>query len=102
MLLDYYKEFYLKEKVMIKREIINNFLLGINDVSYFSNEQISILNYVVKYENSLTISSIIIEYPFINEPKFSFIECIGILLYGQFIKPFPPIFILNKFDFSGV
>lgn len=100
MLLDYYKEFILAEKVRVKKETIHNFLLS-NILGGSSGMfQLPVIEYVMHKENLLTIAEIEYNPNLIIETYFSFRECEGQLHYGQFTKCFPTFFILNPSDFK--
>lgn len=99
MIINSFKEFNVNEKVCVKRELIDNFLLSTTSLITQST-QAPILEYVVKKNNIITISSIEINNIILNT-LFYFFECNGNLLYGQFIKIFPNFYILDKLDFTG-
>src|SRR5258708_4162070 len=99
MIINSYKEFNINEKVCVKRELIDNFLLSTTTSLITKSTQDQILEYVVKKNNIITISSIEINNIILNT-LFYFFECNGNLLYGQFIKMFPNFYILDKLDFT--
>lgn len=98
MLLDYYKEFSLAEKVRVHKDTIHSFLLS--TLMGGGMYQMPVIEYVIHNENLLTIAEIEYSPNLIIETYFSFRECEGQLHYGQFIKCFPTFFILNPSDFK--
>ena len=98
MLLDSYKEFKLTEKVMVKKEVIYDFL--ISNFSSGALLQLPVIDYVMRKNNQLTISGIEHNPTLIIQTNFTFYECEGRLHYGQFTKCFPTFYIINPADFK--
>lgn len=98
MLLDSYKEFKLTDRVMVKKEVIHNFLIA--NLSSGGKFYMPVIDYIIRKKNELTIAKIEFDATLLIQAHFSFNECDGQLYYGQFIKCFPVFFIMNHAEFK--
>lgn len=100
MFIDTYKEFSLYEKVRIKNEVVQNYLISSYSI-FMTSGQSPIIDYVLRENSLITISGIEYNPNLIIQANFYFKECDGGLIYGQFLKCFPTIYILTSNDFNG-
>lgn len=95
MLLESYENFFIGEKVSVKKELISELFLNIFNSKSFSNI-LPVVNYAIHKENKLTIKKIEHEQNMFLSTIFSFVECDGYLFYGQFTKYFSSFYIFNS------
>jgi hypothetical protein len=99
MLVDSYKEFYISNKVRVKKNVIYDCLLS-NLTIGASSDHLLVIDYAIRVNNQLTIAEIEYNPNLILQTYFSFLECKGYLHYGQFNKCSPLFFILKQSDFK--
>ena len=99
MFIDTYKEFSVKDKIRVKKDVIYDCLLS-NLTAGGPSDQLLVVDYVVRTNNQLTIYEIEYNPNLILQTYFSFLECKGYLHYGQFIRCSPLFFVLQPNDFK--
>ena len=97
MFVDEYKEFKLGNKVKVSGDVVYGLMFGFGGIS--TANYTPVINYITNHTNKLTIIDIDYNPALIIQASFSFAECGGSLLYGQFIKYFPKLILLEAKDF---
>jgi hypothetical protein len=92
-----YTKFFINDKVTIKKEVINNFLLS----NVVKQENVEVVKYVLSNKNYLTIKKIDIQPLLIVRAVLYFSECYGNLYDDQVFKLLNfPIITINRGDFK--